>query len=50
MSGSLIDTNIIIKLLNGDQKAVELFDSLDGIHISVITAGKLFYGAKNPVG
>ena len=46
MSGSLIDTNIIIKLLNGDQKAVELFDSLDGIHISVITAGELFYGAQ----
>ncbi len=46
MSGSLIDTNIIIKLLNGDQKAVELFDSLDGINISVITAGELFYGAQ----
>lgn len=46
MSGSLIDTNVIIKLLSGEQKAVELFESLDAIHISAITAGELFYGAK----
>lgn len=46
MSGSLIDTNVIIKLLNGDKKAADLFDSLDDIHISVITAGELFYGAQ----
>jgi tRNA(fMet)-specific endonuclease VapC len=46
MNGNLVDTNVIIKLLNGDQKAVEVFDSLKGIYISVITAGELFYGAQ----
>lgn len=46
MSGNLVDTNVIIKLLNGDKKAVDLFDSLNEVHISVITAGELFYGAK----
>lgn len=46
MNGNLIDTNIIIKLLNGDQKTIVLFDSLEGIHVSTITAGELFYGAQ----
>lgn len=46
MSGNLIDTNVIIKLLNGDQKTIELFDSLEGIHVSAVTAGELFYGAQ----
>jgi predicted nucleic acid-binding protein len=45
MSGSLVDTNIIIKVLNGNDEAVELFDSLDEIYISVITVGELIYGA-----
>ena len=46
MSGSIIDTNVIIKLLNGDNTTADLFDSLSDIHISVITAGELFYGAQ----
>jgi len=46
MSGSLIDTNVIIKLLNGDEQTIELFDKLEDIHISVITVGELFYGAQ----
>ncbi len=46
MNGNLVDTNLIIKMLNGDTEAIRIFDSLDGIHISVITAGELFYGAN----
>lgn len=46
MNGNLVDTNVIIKLLNGDAEAVQIFDSLEHIHISVITAGELFYGAQ----
>lgn len=46
MSGNLIDTNIIIKLLNGDQKTIDIFDSLENIKISSITAGELYYGAQ----
>jgi len=45
MNGDLIDTNVIIRVLNGDQQAVELFDSLESIHISAITVGELMYGA-----
>lgn len=46
MNGNLVDTNVIIKMLNGDPEAIRIFDSLDHIHISVITAGELFYGAN----
>lgn len=46
MNGNLVDTNVIIKMLNGDPEAIRIFDSLDNIHISVITAGELYYGAN----
>jgi hypothetical protein len=29
MSGNLVDTNVIIKVLNGNDGAVKLFDALD---------------------
>lgn len=45
MNGNLVDTNVIVKLFNGDPKAIELFDSLNNVTVSVITAGELFYGA-----
>ena len=43
----LVDTNVIIKLLNSDVRAIEMFDSADEIHIPVIVAGELLYGAQN---
>lgn len=46
MNGNLIDTNVIIKLLNSDTKTIDIFDSLDDIYISVITVGELYYGAN----
>ena len=46
MSGNLVDTNVIIKVLNGNIEAVELFDSLDKVCFSVITVGELMYGAQ----
>lgn len=46
MGGNLVDTNVIIKLLNGDKRTDDLFDSLNDIHVSVVTAGELFYGAQ----
>jgi tRNA(fMet)-specific endonuclease VapC len=45
MSGSLVDTNVVIKVLNGNDAAVKLFDSLDEVYISAITVGELIYGA-----
>ena len=43
----LVDTNVIIRLLNSDQRSVELFDMADEIYIPVIVAGELYYGAEN---
>ena len=45
MNGSLIDTNIIIKLLNGDPNAIDIFSSAKNIFIPVTVVGELFYGA-----
>lgn len=44
-NGNLVDTNIVSKLMNGDIAVIEIFDKLDNIHVSSITAGELFYGA-----
>lgn len=46
MNGNLVDTNVIVKMLNGDLEAVEIFESLDEVFVSVITAGELYYGAS----
>jgi len=47
MSGKcLVDTNVIIRLLQSDERSIELFDQADSICISAIVAGELFYGAQ----
>ena len=43
----LADTNIIIKLLNADERSVELFNQADEVFIPAIVAGELFFGAEN---
>ena len=45
MNGNLVDTNVIIKLLNGDENAVRLFNGATDVAVPVIVAGELFYGA-----
>lgn len=45
MNGNLVDTNVIIKLLSGDENAVRLFYDAKEIAVPVIVAGELFYGA-----
>jgi tRNA(fMet)-specific endonuclease VapC len=45
MNGNLIDTNIIIKLLNGYKNTESIFDSLEKVCVSAVKAGELFYGA-----
>ena len=48
MSGKcLVDTNVIICLLRGDEHSIELFNQADDIYIPAIVAGELFYGAQN---
>jgi tRNA(fMet)-specific endonuclease VapC len=45
MSGSVIDTNVIIRMLNGDEAAVNLLDTVSRAFIPIIVVGELFYGA-----
>lgn len=45
MNGSLLDTNVIIKLFKGEPDVVKIFESLEEIFIPVIVLGELYYGA-----
>jgi len=45
MNGSAIDTNVIIKFLNGDEKARKIFDENKDIAIPVTVVGELVFGA-----
>jgi tRNA(fMet)-specific endonuclease VapC len=46
MNGSVIDTNVIIRMLNGDESAIDLLSTVSGAFIPIIVVGELFYGAK----
>ena len=47
--GNIIDTNLVIKVINKDSKATEIFEKSENIYISIITLGELFYGANKSV-
>lgn len=48
MNGKLLDTNIIIRIINGDEKVAVLLDSIavDEVYIPTIVYGELMYGAE----
>ena len=46
MSGSLLDTNFIIHILQGDRTAVEIYKSMDDVYVPTIVIGELFYGVN----
>ena len=46
MNGDMLDSNVIIKYLNGDVSAKHLVNSASSIHVSVIVIGELQYGAQ----
>ena len=45
MNGSVIDTNVVIKMLKGDKIAVETLDKIEKIFVPIVVVGELFYGA-----
>lgn len=47
MSGSVIDTNVVIKVIANDALADSLLDSLGDTYIPAIVVGELYYGAEN---
>ena len=46
MNGDMLDTNVIIKYLSGDESAKRLIDNASDISVSVIVVGELQYGAQ----
>jgi tRNA(fMet)-specific endonuclease VapC len=45
MNGSIIDTNVIIKMLHGDPDAIALFQKIEKAYVSLTIKGELYYGA-----
>jgi predicted nucleic acid-binding protein len=45
MNGSLIDTNVIIKMFNNEPEAVRLLQKVENPYASIIVKGELYYGA-----
>ena len=48
MNGKLLDTNVIIRIINGDEKVAVLLDGIavDEVYIPTIVYGELMYGAE----
>ena len=46
MNGDMLDTNVIIKYLSGDQSAKQLVENGQNVSISAIVVGELQYGAQ----
>ena len=45
MNGSVIDTNVIVKMLNGDKTAIETLGKMNKVFVPIVVVGELFYGA-----
>lgn len=45
MNGNLLDTNVIIRILNGDEHLFKELSSFNNFCTSVIVLGELLYGA-----
>jgi len=46
MNGDMLDTNVIIKYLAGDESAKLLIDTASDIMVPVVVVGELHYGAQ----
>ena len=47
MNGSVLDTNVITKLLDNDPAAISLVQKVDKLFTSVIVVGELYFAAAN---
>jgi len=43
----ILDTNILIEILKGDQKTIQIVKQFDRHYISAITAMEIYFGALN---
>ena len=46
MSGNVLDTNVIIRLLNGNETVRKAIYEMDDIHIPAVVIGELLFGAE----
>ena len=46
MNGNILDTNVIIRLLNGDENVRSAVYEMTNIHIPVVVIGELLFGAE----
>jgi tRNA(fMet)-specific endonuclease VapC len=47
MNGSILDTNVITKMLDKDPVAINMVKKIEHIYTSVIVAGELYFAAAN---
>ena len=47
MNGSILDTNVITKMLDQDAGAISLIKKVDRIFTSVIVVGELYFAVAN---
>ena len=47
MNGSILDTNVITKLLDHDPMAISLIQKIDKLFTSIIVVGELYFAAAN---
>jgi len=47
MNGSILDTNVITKLLDNDPAAISLVQKIDHVFTSIVVVGELYYAAAN---
>ena len=46
MNGSILDTNVIIRLLNGDETVRKVIYNMDSMYIPAVVIGELLFGAE----
>jgi tRNA(fMet)-specific endonuclease VapC len=47
MNGSLLDTNVITKMLDKDPTAIRIVKQLEKLYTSIIVVGELYFAALN---
>jgi tRNA(fMet)-specific endonuclease VapC len=45
-NGSVVDTNVIIKMLANDQTAIDLLNKISKAYVAIPVVGELYYGAE----
>lgn len=46
MNGKLLDTNVLVRLFNGDKKIIDYLSKQNDIRLSSISLGELLFGAE----